>query len=107
MPIKNGKKATRMNVIKALDKHKPFAAIPEMQIEVVLPRAYPDRIDYRMGPNVVHQRKHRALIRERTSGTILLTAPSTYALVEKIENGWKYDPNKKEGLFGRNNESQS
>lgn len=44
-------------------------------------------------------RKHRVYIKDDRTGKILVTAPSAYTLVDKIKSGWKYDPNKKEGLF--------
>jgi hypothetical protein len=91
MPIKNGKHATRKDVIEAIQEHHPFSADPTMRFDIVLPTAYADR--------AYLGRHNRAYITNADNGAILVTAPSTYELVEKIRNGWKYKFPYQEGLM--------
>ena len=93
MPIKNGKHARHEDIVAALKQYQPFPR--GVQVTVVLPTAY---------PNLHHNykgRKHRAYIADALTSKILVTAPSAYALLEKIESGWKYEPGKKQGLWNR------
>jgi hypothetical protein len=92
MPIKRGRVARRIHIAAAIARLQPFAARPLMEIEIVLPSANPNHKDY-LG------RENRAYIRCATSGRVLVAAPSAYALLKKIEDGWKYEPDKLEGLW--------
>lgn len=86
--------ATRPMILKAIEKHNTFEAIPGVVREIVLPEANP-------GPRKHRERKHRAYILRCDTGETVITAESTYELLDKL-NGpppWKYDPDKKEGLF--------
>jgi len=91
-PTVKKRHANRQDVLRAIEKHQPFSAIPNVLLEIVLPEAYPTGDKWR-------KKKHRALIRRLDTEEIMITATSTYELVDKIEGGWKYEPNKKEGLF--------
>jgi len=90
MPIKQGRMAKWKDIVSALQTHQTFP--PGMDVEVVLPCAKPDHREY-------HGRRDRAYLRDVSTGKILVTAPSAYALLEKIEAGWTYEPGKKEGLW--------
>lgn len=93
MPVKNGQIANLTDVMNALKKHNPFSkGMPDIRISVVLPTAYPNHREY-LG------KRNRAYIKDARTGRILITAPSTYEMVKKIEDGWIYEPNKREGLF--------
>lgn len=93
MSVKNGRIAKLADVMKAVEKYNPFAkGTPDIRISVVLPTAQPHHRE-NLG------RKNRAYIKDARTGRILITAPSTYEMVRKIENGWIYEPNKREGLF--------
>ena len=93
MPVKNGKIANMIDVMKVIEKYNPFSkGTPDIRISVVLPTAKPHHREY-LG------RRNRAYIKDARTNRILVTAPSTYELVKKIENGWIYEPNKREGLF--------
>ena len=96
MPIKNGKVATRVQIMEAIKEHQPFAAGPlapsEADLEIVTPQPYPS-------PRDDYGREHRAFIRDIRTKKVLISATSAYALLEQIESGWKWEPNKKEGLF--------
>ena len=92
MPIKHGRIAQVSDVKQAIEEHNPFAADPNLELDIVLPTAHPDHREYK-------GRKNRAYIRDAKTWKILITAPSAYALVQKIEDGWKYQPDKKEGLW--------
>ena len=92
MPIKNGKVATFKDVWGAILKYNPFPSIEMSHLEIHLPKAYPNYKE-NLG------REHRAYIQNNRTGAILITAGSAYELVEKIQNGFKYDPNRKEGLW--------
>ena len=92
MSNKHAPQARRKDVIEAIREHRPFAATPFLDLYIVLPTASPDHHEY-------ISRKDRAYIKTADTGKILITAPSTYALIQKIKDGWKYQPDKKEGLF--------
>lgn len=92
MPIKRGQIAKLADVKDAIKDCNPFAADPSIEIDIILPAANPDHREY-LG------REHRAYIRDVRTWKVLLTATSAYALVQKIRSGWKYEPNKKEGLW--------
>ncbi len=95
MPIKRGRVAKAAEVRDVIKEHQPFAADPTLTLDVldiVLPSAHPDHRQY-------YGRKDRAYIRDTRTWRILVTAPSAYALVQKIRAGWKYQPDKKEGLW--------
>jgi hypothetical protein len=90
MSVKNGNIAREMDVWNALKNHK---AIPkDIKVKIVLPVAYPDHKENK-------GKQNRAYLQDIKTNKILVAAPSAYQLVERIENGWKYEPDKKEGLF--------
>lgn len=84
--------ASLSQIQRALELSRSFALTPGLNIEIVLPEARPSHDRY-MG------RKHRAYIRRCDTGQILVTAKSAYALLDLIQGGWKYNPDKREGLF--------
>ena len=93
MPVKNGKIANLTDVMKVIEKYNPFSkGTPNIRISVVLPTAKPHHREY-LG------RRNRAYIKDARTGKIFVTAPSSYELAKKIEDGWIYEPNKREGLF--------
>lgn len=85
------RQATMGQILAAIKKHGTFDAEPGMEIEVVLPEAYPTGDKWR-------GRKHRALIRRKGTKRqhgILVSRPSAYELLDLIESGWKWDPSPK------------
>ena len=85
MPIKNGQMATEADVRKAIKKFKPFPNDTEPKIKT--PKAYDDLESKKVG------RKNRARIVDGISGKVMMTARSTYELLEKIQNGETWKPN--------------
>lgn len=93
MPVQHGRIASAKEIRQALTYAHSLGKYNKMlDIEIVTPSAYPKR-----GEN--KGREHRCFIRDKKTDKILLTAHSAYKLLEKIHQGWKYEPNKKEGLF--------
>jgi len=92
MPIIRGQVAKRVDVLDAIREHNSFGEYSMESIEIVLPSPKPHHREY-LGRN------DRAYIKDAATGKILVTAPSAYALVQKIHDGWKYQPYKKEGLW--------
>ena len=100
MAIKNGKIARALDVQWAINAIKPFEIDPAIIPVVVTAKDYPTAEERRTRLNVkVPSKKYRAFIYDKITGRFLVGAPSTYELVEIIQNGWKYDPKKKEGLI--------
>lgn len=89
------KLATIDNVRAAIVKFNPFDDSPHFSrfdLDIVLPKAYPK-------PEKYIDREHRAYIRDKKTGDILVTAPSAHELVKKITEGWKWLTRGKEGIF--------
>lgn len=94
--IKNGNIARESDIREALQANNCINS--DIEVEIVMPQAnphYTNKLKVKQKGNV---KPARAFIRDRNTGRILVHAPSAYALLEKIENGWKDEP-KKEGLF--------
>ena len=99
MAIKNGKIARALDVQWVINATKPFEIDPAIIPVVVTSKDYPTAEERRTRLNVkVPSKKHRAFIYDKITGRFLVGASSTYELVDKIRNGWKYTGPKKEGL---------
>lgn len=88
------RRVTEVDILYALDRMAPFRKAPDVWPAVSMPAPYPK-------PENDLGRRHRAFIRDVKTNKVLLTAPSAYELLDKINGGWTYEPNKKEGLFER------